>query len=151
MSLVIPDAAAMSSIEVAAYPVRAKAAAAPCRIDSWRAARGSGPVGVSGCVSVTTGILSSIHRPVYNGGDAHEQPAADLDRGRAPRDRRDRRAARRRGRAVPWWVRRRRQLPLAAHAVPRARDRRVAAAPSRAVGDRAARRPTVDVARDLPE
>ena len=40
MSLVIPDAAAMSSIEVAAYPVRAKAAAAPCRIDSWRAGAG---------------------------------------------------------------------------------------------------------------
>src|SRR5262245_40693222 len=67
MSLVMPEAAAISSIEVAAYPLRAKAAAAPRRIAAWRSARGRGPEGgaTGSAVRAGIGIRRSIPWPVY--------------------------------------------------------------------------------------
>jgi hypothetical protein len=69
MSFVMPDAAAISSIEVAAYPLRANAAAAPERIAAWRSARGSGPLGGAGVLVVVIGIRKSITSAVYPEGE----------------------------------------------------------------------------------
>jgi hypothetical protein len=67
-------------MEVAAYPLRAKAAAAPERIAAWRSARGSGPLGPVGgagaaVVVVVIGIRRSITSSVYTmGGAEMSQP-----------------------------------------------------------------------------
>src|SRR6478752_4064111 len=97
MSLVIPDAAAISSIEVAAYPLRANAAAAPRRIAACRSARGRGPLGgaAGSAVRAGIGIRKSIPSTVYRNPreSRDEQPADVVDRGRAARERARGRAA----------------------------------------------------------
>src|SRR5215210_1531554 len=116
MSLVMPEAAATSSIDVAANPVRANAVAAPRRMDAARSARGSSTRGAAGGDGGTTcQVYTQEYTPV------DDLVADGLVRARAAGEPPLRRAAVRRGDPLPRGLRRRRLLRVASHPQPGAR------------------------------
>ena len=153
MSFVTPHASATSSIDVAAKPEPAKAAAAPCRIDACRSSRRSSRRAGTSTMRTPLPVYTEEYtvRPNRHQGDGHDDRPGQLHRrpsccSTTPWQSRSSRAA-----CAATVASTRTAVRVASHSLPRARHRGLAGAERRDLRHRDPARAARHLARAHPQ